>query len=87
MPGWELGDGDPVEARVLIDADQAAFAVHHLGPDAIAERRDDGSIVARLEVRNRDAFRSFVLTFLDGAEVLGPPDLRRDVVTWLEALT
>jgi predicted DNA-binding transcriptional regulator YafY len=37
-------------------------------------------------VTNREAFRSFVLGFLDHAEVLSPPDLRAAVVTWLEAL-
>ena len=33
-----------------------------------------------------DSFRSFVLGFLDHAEVLGPPDLRDDLVTWLEKI-
>jgi predicted DNA-binding transcriptional regulator YafY len=37
-------------------------------------------------VANRDAFRSFVLTFLDHAEVLSPPELRRDVVDWLSRI-
>ena len=43
-------------------------------------------MLARLEVRNVDAFRSFVLSFLDHAEVLEPAELRADVVAWLEAL-
>ncbi len=34
-------------------------------------------------VTNWPAFRSFVLTFLDHAEVLGPPELRRQMVDWL----
>ena len=33
---------------------------------------------------NRSAFRSFVLGFLDHAEVLGPSELRDDMVAWLE---
>jgi predicted DNA-binding transcriptional regulator YafY len=37
-------------------------------------------------VTNRDAFRSFVLGFLDHAEVLGPPAIRQDLVAWLEGL-
>ena len=37
-------------------------------------------------VTNRDAFRSFVLGFLDHAEVLEPPELRAEVVVgWLTA--
>ena len=32
---------------------------------------------------NRDAFRTWVLDLLDHAEVLGPPELRDDIVEWL----
>lgn len=39
-----------------------------------------------LTVRNVDAFRSFVLGFLDHAEVLGPPVLHDDMISWLSAL-
>ena len=81
---WELGEGPAVTARVVVDADQAPWAQQHLGDAASVEQRPDGSIVASLEVVDRDAFRSFVLTFLDHAEVLDPPELRRDVVDWLE---
>jgi proteasome accessory factor B len=80
---WQMGDEEPVAARVLIDADQAGWAVDHLGPDAAVQRVDGGSVVVTLTVTNRDAFRSFVLGFLDHAEVLSPPELRDDVVAWL----
>jgi proteasome accessory factor B len=83
---WELGDGEPVLARVLVDADQAVWAAHQLGRDAVVETREDQSVVLSLTVRNRDAFRSFVLSFLDHAEVLEPDELRDDIVRWLEAL-
>lgn len=84
---WELGDDDPVEARVLVDADQAGYAVHLTGAAAVAERHDDGSVELALPVSNPVAFRSFVLTFLEHAEVLSPPELRADLVTWLEHLS
>ena len=80
---WELGDGDPVPTSLLVDADQAAFATHQLGTDAIAERRDNGDTVFTLEVRNVAAFRSFVLTYLDHAEVLAPPAMRDIITDWL----
>ena len=83
---WELGDGEPIEARLLVDADQVLWATHAAGSDAIVETRPDGSSVFALTVRNRPAFRSFVLAFLDHAEVLSPAELRGDVVEWLEAL-
>ncbi len=85
-PPWALGTEEPVTARLLVDADQAGWAVSHLGADAVVERRPDGSVVFVVTVTNRDAFRSFVLGFLDHAELLGPPELRQDLVGWLEAL-
>ena len=47
------------------------------------EEEADGSVVVELPVTNRAAFRSFVLSFLDHAEVLEPPELRDDLVAWL----
>jgi proteasome accessory factor B len=85
MP-WELGEEEPVPALVRIDADQAGWAVDHLGDDAVVEHLPDGSVEVRLPVRNRDAFRSFVLGFLGHAEVLEPPELREELVGWLRAL-
>ena len=83
--GWELGDAEPVEARVSVVADPSTRACHVTGADG--EPRPDGSVVLTLKVRNPDAFRSLVLSFLDRAEVLGPEELRLDVIDWLEALT
>ncbi|MEM9200100.1 MAG: WYL domain-containing protein [Actinomycetota bacterium] len=82
LRGWELGDADPIVASVRVDADQAAYARHMLDE---VEELDDGSVIARLEVRNIDGLRSFVLSFLEHAEILEPPELRRDFVEWLEA--
>ena len=88
LPPWELGGAgaDEVFARLLVDASQAAWATSQLGREAVEEARPDGSVVLRVRVTNRDAFRSFVLGFLDHAEVLGPPELRDDVVRWLQSL-
>ncbi len=68
-------------------AAQARWAVQHVGPDHVVDEADDGSVVVELPVTNRSAFRSFVLGFLDHAEVLEPPELRAELVAWLEALT
>ncbi len=83
---WEFGERDPVVAHLWVDAEQAVWAVQHLGSDAVVERRDDGSIVVAVRVTNPEAFRSFVLTFLDHAEVLAPPELRDDIVAWLRGM-
>jgi proteasome accessory factor B len=80
---WELGAEPPVRARVRIDGPQASGAVQHVGPDRVVEESDDGAVVVELPVTNRAAFRSFVLSFLEHAEVLDPPELRDDLVAWL----
>ena len=61
-------------------------ALGHLGEAAVANHREDGSVVVEEVVCNREAFRSFVLTFLEGAEILGPPELRDDLIGWLEGM-
>ena len=86
LEAWRFGDDEPVEAELLVDAGRAVWARRQLGDDAVAEERPDGSVVFRLPVLNRAAFRSFALDLLEHAEVLGPPELRRDVVAWLEDL-
>jgi proteasome accessory factor B len=83
---WELGDGEAVTARLLVDADQALWAAHAAGPDAVVAENPDGSVVLELTVRDPDAFRGFVLAFLEHAVVLEPRELRTQVVSWLEGL-
>jgi predicted DNA-binding transcriptional regulator YafY len=39
-----------------------------------------------MSVTNIDGFRSFALGFLEHAEVLSPPELRDDIVKWLQGL-
>jgi proteasome accessory factor B len=83
---WRFGDEEPVEALVAVSPTQAGWVEADLGAQAVAERHGDGSIVVRMAVTNREAFRSFVLGLLDHAEVLSPPELRKDMVAWLSAL-
>jgi len=87
MAPWELGEGEEITARLLVDADQAPWAVQTAGSEAVVEEREDGSVVLELPVVNRDAVRSFALTFLEHAEVLGPEELRAEFVGWLEAIS
>lgn len=81
---WEIGGADEaLTAIVRVDADQAPWARRDLGEQAVLATRDDGSIDVRIEVSNRDAFRSWLIGFLDHAEVLEPEVLRQDLVAWL----
>lgn len=82
---WEFDDAEELVARVLVDADRASWATNQLGSDHVVERQDDGSIIMEVRVTNIPAFRSFVLGFLDHAEILEPATLRDDIVQWLEA--
>jgi proteasome accessory factor B len=86
-PPWRLGDEPEVVADVAVDAAQARFVEAAVEPEAVTARAPDGSIRVRMGVTNRAGFRSFVLGLLDHAEVVGPPELRADMVAWLERLT
>ncbi len=85
LPGepWQLGDGDEVTARLLVDADYVSIAARQLGSSTPFEVAPDGSAVFSVAVTNWPAFRSFVLTFLEHAEIVGPDDLRAQMVEWL----
>ena len=56
-------------------------AVAQAGPGA---RGPDGSVVLTLRVTSRAGLRSWVLGFLDHAEVLSPPAERDALISWLE---
>jgi proteasome accessory factor B len=82
---WLVG-GRPeqaVDARVWFDADVASVVRAELG-DAEVEVDDDRGLVVRVPVTNREGFRSWILSYLDRAEVLGPDDLRDEIVAWLD---
>jgi predicted DNA-binding transcriptional regulator YafY len=89
-----IGTGDdgvvdsaaPVTADVWIDASRAHAVVRELGDDRVLDRRADGSVVVAVPCANLGAFRSWVLGFVDRAEVLGPPSVRNHMIEWLEAL-
>jgi predicted DNA-binding transcriptional regulator YafY len=85
-PPWRMGDEEPVTATLLVDAGQAGWAIGQVGADAVHERQADGSVLLELPVTNRAALRSFVLGFLDHAEVIGPKDVRDEMIAWLETV-
>jgi proteasome accessory factor B len=83
---WEFGDDEPVLARLLVDADHVLWAEQALGRDAAIEQRPDGGVVFEVAVSHWPAFRSFLATFLDHAELLEPKEQRAELIRWLEAL-
>ncbi|HPU39952.1 MAG TPA: WYL domain-containing protein [Microthrixaceae bacterium] len=80
---WELGDGQVITAHVLLDATVAGPVLAEDPDLTVSARRDDGSIVVELSVRNTAGLRSFVLSHLERAELLDPDELRQDIIDWL----
>ena len=83
--GADPGEEQP-EATVLVDEPAAAAVERELGTDAVAARRPDGGVEFRVPCANHDAFRSWVLGLGLHAEVLGPPEVRAELVQWLRAV-
>jgi proteasome accessory factor B len=85
----KLIGGDPVENRravVRVSPERAASVVGELGPDAVVDRRPDGSVDVSVPCANRSAFRSWVFGLVEYAVVIGPPEERTAVVEWLESI-
>jgi proteasome accessory factor B len=83
---WRIGEGAPVTVAVHVDAALAGLVLDEVGAGALASRGDDGSVVLHLEVTNTAALRSWLFELGDHAEVLGPDEVRAEVVAWLEAV-
>ncbi len=74
------------DAHVLVDSARSAMALTQVGGDHVRARHDDGSIEIDVPCANLPAFRSWLLGYLEHAEVLGPDDVRADVIGWLEGM-
>jgi hypothetical protein len=74
------------EALVRVGPTRAATVVGELGEGAVRERSADGSVTVAVPCANPWGFRSWLLDLLDQAEVLSPPEVRADVVRWLQAI-
>jgi proteasome accessory factor B len=83
---WLLGDDPAVTVRVRVDDEHRDAMLAELGSDAVVvdDTHEGGGAVLELAVTNPAAFRTFVLGFLEHAEVLEPSELRADIVGWLE---
>lgn len=81
----EAEDG-ATSAEVAVDPPLAEVVRAELGPDAVVAARETGSVVFRVPCANRDAFRSWVLGLGLHAEVLGPPEVRADLVAHLRSM-
>jgi proteasome accessory factor B len=84
---WEIGDDEHrVDAKILVDGVRAEEASRLLGPAVQAQPGPDGSRIFTVPVLRFEPFRTFLLNFLDHAELLEPPEWRDRIVGWLEDL-
>lgn len=80
---WALGESsEPVVVTVWFDPAVAAAVRAEIG-DGEVRRDDDDGLVVELTVTNRSGFRSWLLSYLDRAEVLEPAEVRAELVEWL----
>lgn len=86
LEGWQLGQDAPLRAVVRIDAGHVPMAMSLVEDGEVVERHPDGALDVAVTVVNRDAFIGLVLTFLDHAEVLEPPELRAALVEHLRGV-
>lgn len=70
-------------ARVRLEAGAARTVAAELGEQQVRVRHDDGSIEVEVPFVSLPAFRSWVLGYLEQAEVLAPDDLRSHLSGWL----
>lgn len=81
--------GDPGAAdTALVHLDAGAVhagLVEELGEDRVVRRGSDGSVDVIVPCVNLPAFRSWVLGFLDAAEVVTPTSARDDIVAWIDS--
>ncbi len=80
----EIDDG-PGTAEVAVDPPLADLVRAELGAASVV-REEAGVVVFEVPCVNRDAFRSWVLGLGARAEVLGPPEVRAELVEWLRSV-
>ena len=80
---WQFGTGHSAQALLWVEHEHRAGVEPHA--DRLV-RSDDHGAVYELTYTDAVAFRSYVLGFLDHAEVIAPAELRGDIVAWLEAI-
>lgn len=73
-------------ALVRIDGGVAPAVIRELGEAAVVTEHDDGSVDVYVPCANLVAFRTWLFAMVDRAEVLSPPEVRGQVVSWLREM-
>ena len=80
-----LGDSSGAVATVRVDSGRAS-QVEAEGGTTVVARHADGSIDVEVPCASVDAFRSWLFGLGTHGVVLGPADVRAEVIGWLQAL-
>ncbi|MBM3741849.1 MAG: helix-turn-helix transcriptional regulator [Actinomycetota bacterium] len=80
------GDGEITTATVLVDAALAPGVRREFGESFVVREREDGGVEFAIPCANLGAFRQWLFAMVESAEVLSPPEIRDQVVQWLEEL-
>lgn len=84
-PPWRFGEEEKA-VELKIDKSHAAWALETVGERVVYDELPDGSIILHEVVRDWKIFRSFIFSFLGSAEVMKPPESRKEITDWLESM-
>jgi predicted DNA-binding transcriptional regulator YafY len=76
---WEVGDGPAETARIRFAFPESRWVLNQGRGRVLESLLDDGGSILAFEVRDRDAFLRWLLTFRRQAAVLEPADLAADL--------
>jgi len=77
------GHGDDAVATVLVDASLAGGVRTQFGNQAVIKEHADGGVEFAIPCSNLTAFRVWLFAMVDNATVIGPPRVRKQVISWL----
>ena len=80
------GHGEDAVATVLVDATHARGVRDQFGKESIVREHLDGAMEFSIPCANMTAFRVWLFAMVDHAVVLGPPQVREQVIAWLSEL-
>ena len=83
---WNLPSDVRYEVVVEVDDTMAGRAAFEVADDAELTWLADGSLRLTMVVTHLDAFRSWLLSYRDHAVVVGPPEVRQHIRSWLTGM-
>jgi predicted DNA-binding transcriptional regulator YafY len=83
---WRAEGDDYVVTRIRVDPIEGPRVSEEVGVGRVESGAEDGSVVLSLRVAGFPELRYWILSLLDHAEILDPPEFRADLTAWLRAI-